>query len=365
MSTTTSPGYAVRPISSVPMLIIADVSHTLNRLTYPSKVEPLNDVRLDAVVDLLLQLADRPKEWYPEFGGIIMHPEVAARPISLKDVIHITHTFSNKAQGRKKVPVDAFIDIIIMLSDRPTLEEEAKPMSSTPSRPALTLRSIITNAHNSPFYQRILTALKETERPLVKYQGELYQSTVNLNGFSNLLSVAGDKLINDVPDEDVYIEPELLGIAPEPVPEPAPEPQFHTVPNPELSPPLPLPAGMIIIEQDHDDHMHTLIGFMRESNQGNYVAFWAYVSEPDLWAGQRGGNANLCITTYDPSTISVARDQSSAGLPEELALASHPRFGTVLVTRATNDIGEHLVLTTFKGNAAQTYAKPGDFLFLS
>ena len=351
MSTTTSPGYAVRPISSVPMLIIADVSHTLNRLMYLSKVKRVNDVRLDAVVDLLLQLADRPDEWYPEFGGLIMHPDLAARLISLKDVMHITHTFGNKAHGRKKVPVDAFIDIMIMLSDRPTLGEEAKPMSSTPSRPALTLRSIIANAHNSPFYQRILTALKETERPLVKYQGELYQNTVNLNGFSNLLSVAGDKLINDVPDEDVFIEPELLGIAPEPVL--------------ETEQPLPLPAGMIIIEQDHDDHMHTLIGFMRESNQGNYVAFWAYVSEPDLWAGQKGGNANLCITTYDPMTVRVARDQSAVGLPEELALASHPRFGTVLVTRATNDIGEHLVLTTFKGNAAQTYAKPGDFQFLN
>lgn len=262
MSTNTSPEYTVRPISSVPMLAIADVSHTLNRLTHLSTVKPINAVRLDAVVDLLLQLADRPKESYPEFGGIIMHPELAARPISLKDVMHVTRTFGNKAHGRKKVPVDAFIDVIIMLTDQPT-----------------------------------------------------------------------------------------------------PEPQFRTVSEPERS--LPLPAGMIIIEQDHDDHMHTLIGFMRESAQGNYVAFWAYVSEPDLWAGQQGGNANLCITTYDPANIRVARDQSAAGLPEELALASHPRFGTVLVTRATNDIGEHLVLTTFKGNAAQTYAKPDQFLFLS
>lgn len=262
MSTTTLPKYAVHPISSVPMIVIADVSHTLNRLTHLSKTKRMSDVRLDAVVDLLLQLADRPNEWYPEFGGIIMHPDLATRPISLKDVMHIAHTFGNKAHGRKKVPVDAFIEVIIMLTDQPT-----------------------------------------------------------------------------------------------------PEPQFRTVSEPERS--LPLPAGMIIIEQDHDDHMHTLIGFMRESAQGNYVAFWAYVSESDLWAGQQGGNANLCITTYDPSTIRVARDQSAAGLPEELALASHPRFGTVLVTRATNDIGDHLVLTTFKGNAAQTYAKPGEFLFLS
>lgn len=361
MSTTTLPTYAVHPISSVPMIVIADVSHTLNRLTHLSKTKRMSDVRLDAVVDLLLQLADRPNEWYPEFGGIIMHPDLATRLISLKDVMHIAHTFGNKAQGRKKVPVDAFIDVIIMLADRPK-PEGTTPMSSNPYErsthtarptftPPLTLHYIIANAHSTPFYQRILAALKDTERHLVKYRGELYQITVNLNGFSDLLSITGGKLINDVPDEDVLIVPELLDIAPEPVPDPTPS--------------LPLPAGMIIIEQDHDDHMHTLIGFMRESAQGNYVAFWAYVSEPDLWAGQRGGNANLCITTYDPANIRVARDQSAAGLPEELALARHPRLGTVLVTRATNDIGDHLVLTTFKGNAAQTYAKPGEFLFLS